>query len=932
MSLSTLLGLLVTIFAFESLQKGENRFWRYYALSIICFTILSFLISFGSSLSFWNVIPGFLLVIAVPWPLMFLNRPLNVVEEWIHLEDGESIIAVSDVHLGFLYSTPNQTYQSEKELFQEFLTQLADRTLFPNCKYLVLVGDIFELWERDTAGVLLENYDIFRTLRSIKETGIEIHYLVGNHDYYFSEFKKEISIVAKQTHEIPLERPAHLPILKDCVLSSDGRYVGILHMNEANTRYNLEISSVNPPRLATHIRVGRLSSPSNIPAIPTCFAISSHYAVVGYSSGELIVQRLQGVRNRISYSRHIGDINFCVISPNENYLVVGSSEDYLIIQRMAGSIICCYKLNVQITAITISPQATFIAVGCHTGECLIFNDEGDLRKTIREERVNPVKDCVFCPREDCLAIIYNDFIKIYEMYEGKILEIRINKEHFDTCNWAYGERWFFTSSHSTFGTGNKVTLWDIGHHRAQKMGESLINEPLKSSVRTPDGEIISISLTATNKAYIRKWSPVRYNYPSYIGRLEAISGLCFHRSGLMFKESERMRNHRFLDAEFNEYWFFHGDECDPLQPVAFYTPITKLGDDSIGVNINEFWQSIANLKRRVWGLLAKLLRLQPRFRIDIIRNTGAPAYLQLSAHDPVLGQKAVNLVRKHRRHRRLEEYGSCFIVMGHYHTPLRDFITFQNKGYFLGNPGAWINPALEGEISTNTVLEIRANGSDRDMTIWKIDWGSSPLRKTPLEEATVPSRRKTRRVIIFSTSHILKLFKKFYAFLEKDTVVVKKYQEIIGNFKYLFSLKARLQYKFTVLQAFELLTVFYQIAMDLKKPSRKIEIERKSTGEIDRDKKVYEGKSVEIEKVEMEVEVRREENEVVKGNEEKENDKDLLQKYILILLEDKAEELDTPDRLRFTILTAKEVCVFMCDYLNTEYPWGYYWEFIKADE
>lgn len=88
-----------------------------------------------------------------------------------------SIIAVSDVHLGIP--------EANEEKFIDFLTQLD----FDEVKHLVLLGDIIDLWRRDFTKAFLESSKSLRLLNDLAaETNV--HYIVGNHDYYLLRLKE----------------------------------------------------------------------------------------------------------------------------------------------------------------------------------------------------------------------------------------------------------------------------------------------------------------------------------------------------------------------------------------------------------------------------------------------------------------------------------------------------------------------------------------------------------------------------------------------------------------------------------------------------------------------------------------------------------------------------------------------------------------------
>ncbi|MBE0526271.1 MAG: metallophosphoesterase [Candidatus Thorarchaeota archaeon] len=89
------------------------------------------------------------------------------------------IIAVSDLHLGDPVSNRNG--------FLSFI----DKFLKPNCNEiseLVLLGDILDLWRRNTSSVIHDNLDI---LKDVCNLGFQVHYIVGNHDFIMKEFGPE---------------------------------------------------------------------------------------------------------------------------------------------------------------------------------------------------------------------------------------------------------------------------------------------------------------------------------------------------------------------------------------------------------------------------------------------------------------------------------------------------------------------------------------------------------------------------------------------------------------------------------------------------------------------------------------------------------------------------------------------------------------------
>lgn len=86
------------------------------------------------------------------------------------------IIAVSDLHLG----DPASNRIGFTSFIEEFLK--------PKCGEitdLVLLGDILDLWRRNSSSVILENRDV---LNNVCNLGFHVHYLVGNHDFIMKDY------------------------------------------------------------------------------------------------------------------------------------------------------------------------------------------------------------------------------------------------------------------------------------------------------------------------------------------------------------------------------------------------------------------------------------------------------------------------------------------------------------------------------------------------------------------------------------------------------------------------------------------------------------------------------------------------------------------------------------------------------------------------
>ncbi len=95
------------------------------------------------------------------------------------------IIAVSDVHLGYMNPDDKKESLSNKDDFEKFLDMVANRD---GIDKLVLCGDVFDMWARDMVGVFIENADILYKLQML-QSKMEVYYVIGNHDYYVRKLK-----------------------------------------------------------------------------------------------------------------------------------------------------------------------------------------------------------------------------------------------------------------------------------------------------------------------------------------------------------------------------------------------------------------------------------------------------------------------------------------------------------------------------------------------------------------------------------------------------------------------------------------------------------------------------------------------------------------------------------------------------------------------
>ena len=69
------------------------------------------------------------------------------------------------------------------------MDQILNQTI--ECNRFIIVGDFFDMWRRDSVGVMIEHAEIIEKLIQIeKKKKIKLHFVVGNHDYYLRNLEQ----------------------------------------------------------------------------------------------------------------------------------------------------------------------------------------------------------------------------------------------------------------------------------------------------------------------------------------------------------------------------------------------------------------------------------------------------------------------------------------------------------------------------------------------------------------------------------------------------------------------------------------------------------------------------------------------------------------------------------------------------------------------
>jgi UDP-2,3-diacylglucosamine hydrolase len=96
---------------------------------------------------------------------------------------ADSVVFLSDAHLGAL---PREAEASRERRLTSFLASLPGRA-----SSLYIVGDLFDFWYEYRTAIPRRLFGTLSALQRVREAGIEITYLNGNHDFWLGTFMAE---------------------------------------------------------------------------------------------------------------------------------------------------------------------------------------------------------------------------------------------------------------------------------------------------------------------------------------------------------------------------------------------------------------------------------------------------------------------------------------------------------------------------------------------------------------------------------------------------------------------------------------------------------------------------------------------------------------------------------------------------------------------
>ncbi|NQW30852.1 MAG: UDP-2,3-diacylglucosamine diphosphatase [Ignavibacteria bacterium] len=116
-----------------------------------------------------------------------LSKVVSVSTVEIQVPPGKNVVFFSDVHLGY---GPKTTDVARENLLIEFLAQIA-----PTTHHLFIVGDLFDYWFDYETVIPRHHFRTLNCLKQLRDSGIGITYLMGNHDFgHHNFFHDELGI------------------------------------------------------------------------------------------------------------------------------------------------------------------------------------------------------------------------------------------------------------------------------------------------------------------------------------------------------------------------------------------------------------------------------------------------------------------------------------------------------------------------------------------------------------------------------------------------------------------------------------------------------------------------------------------------------------------------------------------------------------------
>jgi UDP-2,3-diacylglucosamine hydrolase len=117
------------------------------------------------------------------------------------MSDAAEIYFISDAHLG-LESRERELGRTAR--LHEFLDSLAG-----HAEALYIVGDLFDFWFEYASAIPRRHFATLAVLARLREAGVRIVYLNGNHDFWLGHFLADELGIETRTEAVTLEAQGH---------------------------------------------------------------------------------------------------------------------------------------------------------------------------------------------------------------------------------------------------------------------------------------------------------------------------------------------------------------------------------------------------------------------------------------------------------------------------------------------------------------------------------------------------------------------------------------------------------------------------------------------------------------------------------------------------------------------------------------------------
>ena len=117
------------------------------------------------------------------------------------MPDPEAAYFFADAHLG---ADPREHEAAREARLHDFLTSLAGRA-----SALFIVGDLFDFWFEYRTAIPRRHFGTLAALRRLREAGVAITYLNGNHDFWLGPFLRNELGVKTHNDALPLDLQGH---------------------------------------------------------------------------------------------------------------------------------------------------------------------------------------------------------------------------------------------------------------------------------------------------------------------------------------------------------------------------------------------------------------------------------------------------------------------------------------------------------------------------------------------------------------------------------------------------------------------------------------------------------------------------------------------------------------------------------------------------